>query len=121
VVRTINVATVGLHTLNLWMREDGVVVDRVLLTVNAGFVPDFIGPAESAFGSSPPPLPTGVSSIDHVSPDVSVSLVTGGAASSSSAADGFSPETQRTGPGDLIAQLQSALTSRFRARDAQPW
>ena len=32
---TINVATPGLHTLNLWMREDGLEVDKVVLTTDA--------------------------------------------------------------------------------------
>ncbi len=32
-------STLGLHTLNLWMREDGFRVDRVLLTTDAGFTP----------------------------------------------------------------------------------
>jgi hypothetical protein len=47
VVATINVTTPGLHTLNLWMREDGTVVDKVILTTNAGFTPTGTGPAES--------------------------------------------------------------------------
>ena len=36
----INVTTTGLHTLNIWMREDGVKVDRIVLTTDANFVPN---------------------------------------------------------------------------------
>ncbi|NJK91338.1 MAG: hypothetical protein HC904_05590 [Blastochloris sp.] len=42
---SINVATTGVHTLNLWMREDGVIVDKILLTTSASYVPP-AGPAE---------------------------------------------------------------------------
>src|SRR6185369_11830275 len=47
VVATINVTSAGVHTVNLWMREDGFRVDRILLTTNTGFVPSGTGPAES--------------------------------------------------------------------------
>ena len=36
---TFNVATPGVHTFNLWMREDGLRVDKVVLTTNANFSP----------------------------------------------------------------------------------
>lgn len=36
---TVNVTTPGLHTLNLWMREDGVEVDRFILTRDPAFNP----------------------------------------------------------------------------------
>src|SRR5580765_6012358 len=45
---TLSVSSTGLHTINLWMREDGFVVDKVLLTTNASFTPTGTGPAESA-------------------------------------------------------------------------
>ncbi|MFZ5893929.1 MAG: hypothetical protein ACOY0T_22900 [Myxococcota bacterium] len=46
-VATINVTTPGLHTVNLWMREDGFRVDKIVLTTNASFTPSGAGPAES--------------------------------------------------------------------------
>jgi hypothetical protein len=46
-VATLDVAAPGLHTVNLWMREDGAIVDRVLLTTNAKYVPKDAGPPES--------------------------------------------------------------------------
>jgi len=47
-VATLQVTSAGLHTVNVWMREDGFRLDRLLLTTNAAFVPTGNGPAESA-------------------------------------------------------------------------
>jgi hypothetical protein len=44
---TINVATPGVHTVNIWMREDGFIVDKLLITVNVNYAPSGTGPAES--------------------------------------------------------------------------
>ncbi|UCD51341.1 MAG: hypothetical protein JSW27_01655, partial [Phycisphaerales bacterium] len=46
-----DVPTTGLHTLNIWMREDGSVVDKIVLTINPDYVPTDMGPAESSRGS----------------------------------------------------------------------
>jgi hypothetical protein len=43
----IEVPTPGEHTLNLWMRESGLRVDRLLLTSDASYSPTGTGPAES--------------------------------------------------------------------------
>lgn len=51
-VATINVTSAGVHTVNLWMREDGFRVDRILLTTNTGFIPSGTGPAESPRGQA---------------------------------------------------------------------
>ena len=44
---TISVPSTGVHTINLWMREDGFVVDKIVVTTNAIYVPTGTGPAES--------------------------------------------------------------------------
>jgi hypothetical protein len=44
---TITVSTPGLHTVDLWMREDGFKVDKLLLTSNASYVPTGLGPTVS--------------------------------------------------------------------------
>lgn len=41
------VTLAGVHTVNLWMREDGQIVDKVLITTDPNFVPTGAGPAES--------------------------------------------------------------------------
>ncbi|MCC7193151.1 MAG: S8 family serine peptidase [Phycisphaeraceae bacterium] len=46
-VAVVNVATVGLHTIDLYMREDGFVADRILLTSNSAYTPTGSGPASS--------------------------------------------------------------------------
>ncbi len=46
-VATVNVTTVGVHTIHVWVREDGYRLDRLLLTTDAAFTPTGIGPAES--------------------------------------------------------------------------
>ncbi|MBD0254337.1 MAG: DNRLRE domain-containing protein [Cytophagales bacterium] len=45
---SVNVATTGVHTFNLWMREDGFVVDKIVLTTDANYVPSGTGPVESS-------------------------------------------------------------------------
>jgi hypothetical protein len=58
---TLNITTPGVHTFHIWMREDGCVVDKIILTTNATFtLPGTdLGPAESARrGSGPEPLLT---------------------------------------------------------------
>jgi len=48
---TIEVKTAGDHTVNVWMREDGLTVDKVLLTTNADYTPTGQGPPESPRGA----------------------------------------------------------------------
>jgi lysophospholipase L1-like esterase len=38
-VATVSVSSVGTHTLNVWMREDGMVFDKVILTTSSNYVP----------------------------------------------------------------------------------
>ena len=46
-VVTMELGTAGLNTIHVWMREDGLILDKIVLTTDAGFVPDGTGPAES--------------------------------------------------------------------------
>jgi YD repeat-containing protein len=51
------ITSTGLYTVNLWMREDGLRIDRLLLTTDTTFVPTGEGPTETlrvGFGGSPP-------------------------------------------------------------------
>jgi hypothetical protein len=45
---TLTVEEPGLYSVNLWMEDDGVMVDRLLLTTDEAYVPEAEGPAESA-------------------------------------------------------------------------
>ena len=51
---SVTVPTPGEHTLNVWMREDGCLLDRIILTTNANYVPTGEGPAESLQTSEAP-------------------------------------------------------------------
>jgi hypothetical protein len=44
---TIEITEPGVHTLHLWMREDGLRLDRILLTIDSGYNPVGSGPPES--------------------------------------------------------------------------
>jgi hypothetical protein len=46
-VATFDIATVGVHTVNVWMREDGFLLDKIVITSNPNYVPSGRGPAES--------------------------------------------------------------------------
>ena len=45
--QTFEIPSAGLHTLNIWMREDGFSFDKVVLTTDANFTPTGHGPEES--------------------------------------------------------------------------
>jgi hypothetical protein len=42
-VATISVATAGVHTFSIWMREDGFAADKIILTKSSSFVPSGTG------------------------------------------------------------------------------
>jgi hypothetical protein len=44
---TIEITQPGLHTLHLWQREDGLRVDKILLTTDGEYNPSGNGPPES--------------------------------------------------------------------------
>jgi lysophospholipase L1-like esterase len=50
---TINVTSTGLHTINVWMRESGVVLDKLLLTSSSSYTPTGKGLAETAYMVDP--------------------------------------------------------------------
>jgi len=47
---TINVTTTGVHTLVVWMRDDGFVVDKIVVARTSSYTPSGNGPAESPTG-----------------------------------------------------------------------
>jgi len=58
---TVKIATAGVHTLNLAMREDGIVLDKLILTKDTTLVPSGTGPAgtvEIAAVATPEPVNT---------------------------------------------------------------
>ncbi len=61
-VATIEVPAPGVHYLDVWMREDGFILDRILLTTDPAYVPSGEGPAASgrapATGAVAAPVPS---------------------------------------------------------------
>lgn len=43
----VDISNLGVHDIDLWMREDGVIIDKILLTADPSFDPKGKGPVES--------------------------------------------------------------------------
>ncbi|MEM7670885.1 MAG: flagellin, partial [Pseudomonadota bacterium] len=44
-----DVNSAGVYDINIWAREDGVAIDKIILTQDPGYVPSGTGPAENQF------------------------------------------------------------------------
>jgi hypothetical protein len=64
-VATLVVAAAGDHIVNVWMREDRVRLDRLLLTTSSTLVPSGTGPAESTRSDVTPPPPPAASYLEQ--------------------------------------------------------
>jgi len=53
---SVDVPSAGIHTVSTWMREDGFLLDKLILTTDAAFIPTGTGPAESAQVGTGPTL-----------------------------------------------------------------
>jgi hypothetical protein len=56
VTATLSITGSGVYTVNLLMREDGLRIDRLLLTTDTAFIPTGFGPATTALASITTPL-----------------------------------------------------------------
>lgn len=73
---TLNVPTAGLHTVSIWMREDGLILDKLVLTTDPAYVPTGLGPNEtSASGTTNPPVAHPMVFQQDSSPDGLVSMI----------------------------------------------
>ncbi len=57
---TLPLTQTGVYTISLWMREDGLRIDRLLLTTDTTYIPTGFDPAETeryVAGTAPPTLP----------------------------------------------------------------
>ncbi|MBK8972141.1 MAG: hypothetical protein IPM37_12495 [Hahellaceae bacterium] len=50
-VAQITVSSAGVHTVNVWMDKDGVLLDKLVLTRNSAFIPKLLGPVQSEQGA----------------------------------------------------------------------
>ena len=47
---TVNIPSPGVYTINVWMREDGYCLDKIVFTTDPSYVPTDLGPEESIRG-----------------------------------------------------------------------
>ena len=57
---TVGILTPGPYTFNVWMREDGLHIDKIILTTDANFTPTGLGPAESPRATTAPETASGM-------------------------------------------------------------
>ena len=113
---TITVATAGVHTVNVWMREDGVVFDKLLLTPSASYTPTGNGPAESA-RSNPAPTPTAPAAPSNLAATLNAQNQVALAWSDNSADEtGF--RVERRAAGGTFAALASVAANATTYTDA---
>ncbi|HON93347.1 MAG: discoidin domain-containing protein [Phycisphaerae bacterium] len=104
----------GIHTLNIYMREDGMVFDKILLTTSDAYTPTGHGPAESPRGVpayATGPVPSDLAT--DVRRETSLSWTPGPSATAHDVYFGASQtdvaEATRTDPrGVLVSQAQDA-------------
>ncbi len=51
-VATIDIPSTGSHVINVWMREDGLILDKLVISTDPGYVPTDMGIAESPKGTA---------------------------------------------------------------------
>ena len=105
-----DVNTPGLHVLNIWVREDGLIVDKILLTTNPNYTPTGSGPPESWRGSrlkahNPVPADGAV----HTETWVSLSWTPGDFAASHDVYVGNNFDDVNEGTGDTFRGNQASL------------
>jgi hypothetical protein len=52
----IEVPSAGVHTFNVWMREDGFRLDKIILTPDANYTPEGMGPEDTRVTGDPGPI-----------------------------------------------------------------
>ncbi|MFW5860542.1 MAG: hypothetical protein ACOCYP_10995, partial [Planctomycetota bacterium] len=66
---SIDVDSAGEHTFSIWMREDGTIIDKVVLTTDSGYSPSGTGPAESELSTGTNAAPTADAGADQTVTD----------------------------------------------------
>lgn len=103
----------GEHTVNFWMREDGFVLDKIILTTDAAFTPSGNGPAESQqTGGGPRPT----ISVSRNAAGAVVINYTGTLEASTTVDGTYTPVSGASG-GTYTPNLQQTPRQFFRARN----
>jgi len=92
----IEVPSAGTHTVNFWMREDGFLMDKIILTTDSAFTPTGTGPAESEQSGGRPTI-----SISRNGATVTITY-TGTLVSSASLAGTYTPVAGASGGSYVI-------------------
>jgi hypothetical protein len=104
-IATINITSAGLHTINVWMRESGTVLDKLVLTPSSSYTPTGTGPAET------------VGTIVDLPPTVTTNAATSITTTSATVNGGVNPNGLATTawfewgairPGDLLSSTSSS-------------
>jgi hypothetical protein len=103
------VTNAGEHTVSLWMREDGFLVDKLLLTTDAAFTPTGQGPAETGGGGGAPTISAAKNATGGL-----VITYTGTLESSATANGPYTAVTGATSP--YTPNLATAAQQFYRAR-----
>ena len=132
---TIFIGTAGFHTIHLWMREDGVKVDKILLRTDASSTePAGLGPAESprgpvfAVGDTTQPVISSVAASNITMTSATVTWVTDEVSSSqveyglTTTYDSLSPLNSPAVQNHaiILSSLQSGATYHYRMRSTDP-
>jgi len=114
-VATFNITSTGVHTVNVWMREDGFVLDKLVITTDSDYTPSWTGPVESPRVTPTVETSTITPAGGAFNDSVSVTLSTGTAdASSYYTLDGGDPTTASTVYSGLFT-INSSWTVKARA------
>ncbi len=116
-IATLNVTNPGIHIINVWMRESGTLLDKLVLTPNANYTPSDLGPDETVsttIGAATLPSPWIDMDIGNVGQAGSASYASGAFTVKGSGddiwdnADAFHFVFQSmTGDGSIVARVAS--------------
>lgn len=105
------VASTGIHTVSLWMREDGFSVDKLVLTTDPAFTPTDLGPAESPLVSGTQPT-IGIARNASGAPVITYA----GTLESASAVNGPYTSVSGASGGTYTPDMKQAAQQFYRAR-----
>jgi glucose/arabinose dehydrogenase/mono/diheme cytochrome c family protein len=105
-VASINVPTTGNHTVDLWMREDGMRIDRVLLTTNSAFNAQIGNAWHIPMSTESGAVPNGMRNPLNVLAGSTITIING---------------SQFQGSGDPGNQLQTGSTIFYKRTTDANW
>jgi hypothetical protein len=106
------VPSAGIHTVSLWMREDGFSADKIVLTTDPAFTPTDTGPAESQQVSSGPQPTIGVARNASGAPVITYT----GTLESAAAVNGPYTTVSGASGGSYTPDVKQAVQQYYRAK-----